>query len=93
MTNQEKINNLISKLHDYYSNNHLEESHIRDNQLFMKFSTIAEDKKNNYKFSRDYVSPCGFISVSEFAHIIEETFEKFINSKEYKLLFGKKNKK
>ncbi|MBO7043822.1 hypothetical protein J6W34_04715 [bacterium] len=40
MTNQEKINSIISKLHDYYNNNHLEESHIRDNQLFMKFFTV-----------------------------------------------------
>ena len=61
--------------------------------LNIKITYIAEDKKNNYKFSRDYVSPCGFISVSEFVHIIEETFEKFINSKEYKFLFENKKGK
>lgn len=62
--------------------------------LNIKVTYIAEDRKNNFKFSRDYVSPCGFISVNEFVHIIEETFEKFINSKEYKFLFeNKKGKK
>lgn len=61
--------------------------------LNIKITYIAEDNKNNFKFSRDYVSPCGFISVSEFAHIIEETFEKFINSKEYKFLFENKKGK
>ena len=61
--------------------------------LNIKITYIAEDKKNNFKFLRDYVSPCGFISVDEFAHIIEETFKKFIDSKEYKFLFEKKGRK
>ena len=61
--------------------------------LNIKITYIAEDRKNNFKFSRDCVSPCGFVSVSEFVHIMEETFEKFINSKEYKFLFEKKGRK
>lgn len=61
--------------------------------LKLKITYIAEDKKNNFRFLKDYDSFCGFNSISEFVHIIEETFEKFISSKEYKLLFGKKNKK
>lgn len=39
MTNQEKINNIISKLYDYYNNEYLFEKYLFKNKIIMKFCT------------------------------------------------------
>ena len=75
MTNQEKINSIISKLHDYYNNNHLEESHIRDNQLFMKFFTVHNSELilvvdfSDYKHTEKQIEIEGFSKKREKSYL------------------------